>query len=99
MVTSIVERGGVKGGKEVEVMVEVGRVGKVEDTGESHPLSLSSHCLPFILIFMCAPKVQDDILYFWTLYSISGRVVNTAMGTARGSIVTATTASASTDMA
>ena len=62
MVTSIVERGGVKGGKEVEVMVEVGRVGKVEDTGESHPLSLSSHSLPFTLFFMCAPKVQDDIL-------------------------------------
>ena len=38
MVTSIVGRGGVKGGKEVEDMVEVGRVGKVEevDTGQSN---------------------------------------------------------------
>ena len=89
MVTSIVERAGVKGEK--EDMVVVGRVGReVEaDTGQI------SYSFLNILIFICLPYFLWHTSVY--LFSISGRVGNTVMGIARGSIVTATIASASTD--
>ena len=82
------ERVGVREAKEVEDMVEVGRAAREgEDTGQTYS---NSSLFPFVFICKRAR---------WHISDISGRGGNTAMGTARESIVTATIASASTDTA